>query len=211
MSKPDAPVFCSGRHAGSTVSSELLERGLNIDGEPIRMRESMDELTNSELLVMFSRIMDTLKGRGVVRSFNNPVADYCETLAAFALNLRLEGNSHKGYDATDNAGIRYQIKGRLIHDTHSLYQLSVIRNLEAREFDFLIAVLLDRNFSVIEAYKIPHSLVAKYSRYSEHQRGNILRLKGKIVEDPGIGRIGSLLQVKLPEQKGDTQSRSARE
>ncbi len=169
------------------------------------MIERLEQLTSSELLVMFSRIMDELKLRGVVRSFNNPVADYCESLVAFALQLRLERNSHQGYDAVDSAGMRYQIKGRLIRNSDSLHQLSVIRSLEAQEFDFLVAVLFDPNFSVIEAYKIPHSLVAKYSRFSEHQHGNILRIKGKIVEDRGVEKIGNLLRVNLPEQRGNLQ------
>jgi len=142
--------------------------------------------------------MEELKARHVVRTFNNPVADYCETLVASALGLRLEGNSHKGYDATDPAGTKYQIKGRLIHDSHSLNQLGVIRNLEAHEFDYLIAVLFDPQFSVIEAYKIPHNLVTKYSQYSELQHGNIIRLRGQMLEDPEIAKIGNLLQVDLP-------------
>jgi len=74
--------------------------------------------------------------------------------------------------------------------------------LNANEFDFLIAVLLDPNFSVIEAYKIPHKLVAKYSRYNEYQRGNILRLSGRITEDPAIEKIGKMLRVELPDQRG---------
>jgi hypothetical protein len=164
---------------------------------PVEIRK----LSTRELLATFGGIMLELKGRGVVRTFNNPVADYCESLAAFALGLQLEGSSHKGYDAVDPAGTKYQIKGRLIRDPHSLNQLSVIRNLDAHEFDFLIAVLLDPNFSVLEAYKIPHSLVGKYSLFSEHQNGHILRLKGHIVEDAGVERIGNKLRVELPERK----------
>ena len=166
----------------------------------------MRELSTQELLVTFSRIMDELKLRHVVRTFNNQVADYCESLVAFALGLHLEGNSHKGYDATDSAGMRYQIKGRLLHDPHSLNQLGVIRNLDAHEFDFLIAVLLDPLFSVIEAYKIPHSLVTKYSSYSQHQHGNIIRLRGQILEDPEIERIGKALRVELPNQSKNSRS-----
>src|SRR5438445_7533699 len=150
------------------------------------MQPNLSELSTHEILITFSRIMEELKARHVVRTFNNPVADYCETLAASALGLRLEGNSHKGYDATDASGTKYQIKGRLIHDAHSLNQLGIIRNLEAHEFNYLIAVLLDPQFSVIEAYKIPHNLVTKYSQYSELQHGNIIRLRGKVLEDPKI-------------------------
>jgi hypothetical protein len=173
----------------------------------IPMLPRTSELSNRELLATFSKIMEELKRRGVIRTFNNPVADYCESLTAFALSLQLEGNSHKGYDAVDSAGMKYQIKGRLIHDPHSLNQLSIIRNLQAREFDFLIAVLLDPNFSVMEAYKIPHTLVAKYSSYNEYQHGNILRLKGQIVEDPGIEKIGNRLRVDLPARNGIASSR----
>ncbi len=164
------------------------------------MQLNLGEFSTHELLVTFSMIMEELKARHVVRTFNNPVADYCEALAAFALSLRLEGNSHKGYDATDLAGTKYQIKGRLIHDAHSLNQLGIIRNLDAHELDYLIAVLLDPQFSVIEAYKIPHSLVTKYSQYSELQHGNIIRLRGPILEDHGIKKIGNALRVELPNQ-----------
>jgi hypothetical protein len=166
------------------------------------MLPDIRELSTRELLATFSGIMQELKARGVIRTFNNPVAGYCESLTAFALSLRLERNSQKGYDAVDSAGTKYQIKGRLIHSSDALNQLSVIRNLNAHEFDFLIAVLFDPNFEVLEAYKVPHSLVAKYSRYSEHQHGDILRLKGQIVEDPGIERIGNRLRVDLPERSG---------
>jgi|SRR5712692_11680314 len=171
------------------------------------MPADINEMSTRELLATFSRIMAELKQRGVVRTYNNPVADYCERLASFALGLQLENNSHKGYDAIDRAGMKYQIKGRLIHEPRSLYQLGVIRDLNASEFDFLIAVLLDPTFSVIEAYKIPHRVVAKYSRYNEYQHGNILRLSGRITEDPAIERIGKMLRVELPERNGIPESK----
>ncbi len=141
--------------------------------------------------------MDELKSRGILRSFNNPVADYSETLVSLALGLRLEPNSNQGYDAVDSEGARYQIKGRVIRGNDSLHQLGVIRKLVAQEFHFLIAVLFDQDFAVIEAYRIPHRVIARYAKYNDHQHGHILRLRGKITEDPEVERIGNLLRVTL--------------
>src|SRR3982751_1460271 len=50
------------------------------------------------LFVLFARVMDELRRRGLVRSSNNPVADYAEHLAAAALDLTLAGKSDFGYD-----------------------------------------------------------------------------------------------------------------
>ena len=53
---------------------------------------SLDGATPGELLALYARILDGLLARGVVRSTNNPVADYSEYLTARALNLRLVAN-----------------------------------------------------------------------------------------------------------------------
>ena len=69
-------------------------------------------LTIDELLATHSVILDELRHRNVIRSKNNPTGDYTEWLVSTKLNLTLETNSAKGFDATDSHGLRYQIKGR---------------------------------------------------------------------------------------------------
>lgn len=148
-----------------------------------------------DLLECFADILDELKKRGVVRSRNNPVADYAEWLVAKKLGLSLERNSRSGYDATTRSGERIQIKSRRLDPSSKSHQLSVIRNLEAREFDYLIGVLFNRDFTVKEAYKIAHGVIAKYARFSEHQNGHILHLRGEILKDPRVEDITLILGV----------------
>ncbi len=109
----------------------------------------------------------------------------------------LQPNSRKGLDALDDKGVRYQIKCRRMHSSNVSRQLSVIRNLEEETFDFLIAVLFRRDFSVLEAYKIPHNAVGRYSHYSSHQKGHILTLTGPILSASGVERTDDQLREYL--------------
>ncbi len=152
------------------------------------------KISPHELLVLFADVLDELKSRGVVRSRNNPVADYAEWVVTKGLGLSLQSNSTAGFDAIDSKGIRYQIKGRRLYPPNSSRQLGVIRNLAGKKFDFLVAVLFNKDFSILEAYKIPHYLIGKYARYSEHQNGHILILKGGVLMAKGVERIDNILR-----------------
>jgi hypothetical protein len=138
--------------------------------------------------------LDELKQRSVVRTRNNPVADYAEWLVAQRLGLSLERNSKSGYDATNTSGNRFQIKSRRLDPFNKSRQLSVIRNLDAGEFDYLIGVLFNRDFTVNEAYKIPRGLITKYARFSKHQNGYILHLRGDILRAQGVEDITHILR-----------------
>ncbi len=147
-----------------------------------------------KLLTLLGDILDELGERGVVRSRNNPVADYAEWIVSRALNLKLQANSTQGFDALDSAGMRYEIKGRRLHPKNESRQLSFIRNLDKQQFDILIGVLFWRDFSILEAYKIPHHLIGRFARYSSHANGHLLVLKGDILVHPEVERIDALLR-----------------
>ena len=150
-------------------------------------------LTVPELLQCFADILDELKERKVVRTRNNPVADYAEWLLTQQLGLLLERNSRRGYDATDQNGKRYQVKSRRLDRTNQSKQLSVIRNLDANEFDYLVGILFNRGFTVKEAYKIPRGVIRKHARFSRHQNGHILHLQGELLTAPGVEDIAEVL------------------
>jgi len=155
----------------------------------IMNEENLNNLSEKQLLHQYADILDKLRSCGVVRTRNNPVADYAECLAARALELTLERNSKLGYDAKNTKGERFQIKGRRLDATNQSRQLSVIRNLAAQEFNYLIGVLFDHDFIVMEAYKIPHQFIGKYARYNKHQNGHIFQLKGPILQDPMVENV----------------------
>jgi len=150
-------------------------------------------LTVPKLLRCFADILDELKERGVVRTRNNPVADYAEWLVTQQLGLSLERSSKRGYDATDQSGKRYQIKSRRLDQINKSKQMSVIRNLDASEFHYLVGVLFNRDFTVKEAYKIPHSVIREHARFSEHQNGYILHLRGEVLTALGVENITEVL------------------
>lgn len=147
------------------------------------MPKSLKNFSNRDLLKKHSSIVDELIKRGVIRTRNNPIADYAEWLVSNKFKWSLAPSSNTGYDALDNDNIRYQIKCRRITVTRKSRQLGVIRKLNEKKFDFLVGVLFDDYYKVFEAYIIPHDIIEKYSRFSEHQNGYILQLKGEILED----------------------------
>lgn len=148
----------------------------------------LKDFDESQLLGLFADIMDELSKRNVIRSANNPVSDYAETIAARKLGLRLVGASNKGFDALDESGKRYQIKARRLVGSKSR-QLGVIRNLKEKPFDYCVAILLDRLFRVVEAYRIPRDVIEKYAKWSEHQHGHILQLRPPLVEVVSVDNI----------------------
>ena len=144
--------------------------------------------SDQHLLHLYGDLMEELRERQLIRSSNNPVADYAEKVAVETLGLARAPKEARGYDATDPKGIKYQIKGRRITRHNSSRQLGVIRNLDENLFDFVLAVVFNEDFSVKEIWKIPHRFIKENSNHSSHQNGHIfianynLLSQGKSVE-----------------------------
>jgi len=155
---------------------------------------SVTNLSEAELLGGFAAIIEELRSRGLCRTNNNPVAGYSEWLVSNRLGLRLNENSNTGCDAFDDAGGKYEIKARRVTPTNPSLQMSVIRGLDLRHFDFLIGVILEADFSIRYAAKLPHDLVAAHSVYRQHVNGHILRLTKRIVSLPEATDITDLLR-----------------
>jgi hypothetical protein len=148
----------------------------------------LDHASVRELLSAYANIMDQLRARGVVRSSNNPVADYCESLVARALKLKASKRSNKGCDAVDESdGKKYEIKGRRITRHNPSTQLSVIRDLDSCNFDYLVGVLFDDNFSVTHAHRIPYEVVKDAAGdRREYVNGWIIHLRPSLWERSGV-------------------------
>lgn len=157
------------------------------------MQAELYRLSEVELLKLHASIIDELKARKVVRTKNNPVGDYTEWLVSNALSLQLSNNSASGYDGIDKKGIKYQIKGRRITPENNSRQLSAIRNLEGKNFDFLIAVIFDKDYKILNAVMIPHEVVEEYATYKKHVNGHILHLRAAILEDSRVRDIRRLI------------------
>lgn len=157
----------------------------------------MKSKSSFELMNMYAEILEELNRRNVVRTYNSPVGDYAEWLAADKLALQLERNSKKGYDAIDPiTGCKYQIKSRWERGktTNQSRELNVIRNYDENQFDYLIILIFDERFDVKEAFLLPHRVIKKYARYSKHQNGYIIFANGPILNDPDTKSITSVFK-----------------
>lgn len=146
-------------------------------------------LSDRQLLELHCKVMEELRDRGVVRSSNNPVADYTETTVARALGATLEGNSKAGYDALGSDGTRYQIKGRRLTKANSSTQLSAIRNLDKDPFDALVPVIYDAHLVVQYAAIIPLEVVQRLGKYYKHTNSTIFYFKRAVMLEPGVQDI----------------------
>jgi len=150
----------------------------------------LKNLEKRDLLQLYGRLMEELRQRELIRSSNNPVSDYAEKIVCEKLKLSIQGKSSKGYDAMDKkSGIKYQIKARRVTSHNKSRQLGVIRNLDQKLFDYLIAVIFDESFKPIEIWRIPLKTIPKHARYSQLQNGHILILAGKVLEDKTATRL----------------------
>jgi hypothetical protein len=150
---------------------------------------NLEHLDDRELIALWADVMAELNRRELTRSANNPVADYAERIVAERFGLTLAGQSAPGYDATDEAGVRYQIKARRHTRTRPSRQLGAIRNLDHHEFDFLIAVFFDRTMNLAEMWKLPHDAVARHATYVPHTNSYRLVMNAEVLADSTVERL----------------------
>ncbi len=146
-----------------------------------------------QLLALHVDIMEELRERNVVRSANNPTGDYAEYLFRKAYGWTLEHNSAKAFDATDNDGKRYQIKGRRIHKRNGSRQLSAIRDLDG--FHVLAGVLFQHDFAVKRAALIPVEIVRQESSPDRHTNSHRFLLRDRIWTLPGVTDVTDCLAL----------------
>lgn len=140
-----------------------------------------------DLLRRYAEVMDALRLRKVVRSSNNPVADYAEVLVCLALQLERTTGSSAGHDAVDTAtGLRYQIKGRRRTPQNRSTELSAIRKFDTKPFDFLVAVVFHPDFSVDYAAQIPAAVVDARAGESKHTNSRRFLFTRRVLSDPGV-------------------------
>ena len=127
----------------------------------------LSNMTPIDLLRLNFMAIAELQMRGIAKTNNAPLGNYIEHLVCEAFGWRWEKNSNTGYDAEDADGTRYEVKSRRDTGAAGDRQLSAIRKLEEIRFAFLIAVLVDENFNVKLAARIPHQVVLDEAGRSE--------------------------------------------
>jgi hypothetical protein len=170
---------------------------------------NLHRLGNHQILSLFADIMEELSKRGIIRSKNNPVADYAEHLVCKAFSLTAAAKSTKGYDATDIHGKKYEIKSRRQSARSKPTRFSAIRDLETQHFDILVAVLFSQDFIVKRAALIPYNVVRKLAFRQEHVNGWILPIRDSVWSADGVMDVSATLQ-KIQEQEESQTNESSR-
>jgi hypothetical protein len=168
----------------SGTLSQQLAGGVALTGQSVE-----------DLLVLYAAVLEELRRRGVTRSINNPAANYTEHLVSTKLGLTLAGNSVSGFDALDPDGHRYQIKGRRLTPQNKSTELSAIRNLPNRPFDFLVAVVYRPDFTVDYAAQVPYDVVVELATYSKHTNAYRVLMRRSVLNDARVTDITARLIV----------------
>jgi hypothetical protein len=155
----------------------------------------LDSLSVPDLLRTYTRLLQELRRREIVRSSNAPAGDYSELLFYKAFGWERQANSASGFDAKGGDGARYQVKGRRVTRYNSSRELSAIRKLKEKPFDFLAAVLFNEDFSISRAALIPISVVESESRYSAHVSAWRFLLKDSIWDMSGVRDVTADLKA----------------
>lgn len=151
-------------------------------------------MTTAEILKCHVDLMEELRNRDILRSANNPTGDLAEYLFCKALSWKQAANSKAGYDATDEIGLRYQIKGRRIHRRNPSRQVSALRRLSEKPFDVLAGVLFDDNYNVIKAALVPHELVVSQATFRAHTNSHIFYLRDSVWKEDTVIDVTRELQ-----------------
>jgi len=146
----------------------------------------MKDLETEQLLAMRAQLDDELRRRGVVRS-SNIVGDYGEWIVCDLYGWTLaDSQAQKSYDCTGADGTRYQVKTRRVTARNPSRQLGVIRSFD---FDYLVAVMLNEDYSLQEIWQFPVDLIQKYGRWSEVQAGWISYCQSPMTADETAMRL----------------------
>lgn len=151
-------------------------------------------MTHRELLVLYGRILDALRARGVIRSANNPVADYAEGLCRRALKLTLTNKSTAGYDGIGPSDRKIEINARRITKGNGSRQLSAIGGLEHGHFDFLAGILFTADFAVWKGCLIPYAVIKQYSTHTGRTNSHPFLLRDVVWSIPGVQGITEVLK-----------------
>lgn len=107
----------------------------------------LNSLTTLQTIELIELCKAKLRENGIIRT-DNILGDYTEYLVSRNLDLTLQNASSSGFDATDSAGVRYQIKGRRKSINGSIPH---IKRFENYDFDYFVLVVFNRDFSIYMA------------------------------------------------------------
>ena len=134
--------------------------------------------------------------------------DWLRNWSAGGLGLDDAGHNHPGYDATDSAGRRYQIKGRRGSKGNTM--LGKINTFDSKEFDYLVGVIFNSDFTIRHAVKMPFSVARDLAKENKANKGFNVTLTKRVLDRDDVECIKEQLEPYMSEvgtkEKHDQQS-----
>lgn len=137
-------------------------------------------------MALWADVMEELHRRGIIRTANNPVGDYAETLVATATRGRLQPSSTAECDVLGPAGERIQVKTRRKTPHARVNHFSGILNLERHGFDFVVGIVFNHDFTIDQAWRFSWEAVRANATFQKHTNSWRLRIPGENAAAPGI-------------------------
>ncbi len=146
----------------------------------------LNPLSVRELLALWASTLRELRDRGVVRTFNNPIADIAEELVALHYGGERGSFSQKTWDV--RAGNEYlQVKALRDTGNRTRRNLSPIRSDDG--YTAVVVVIFTEDLRVAEALRIPREVVNEMFERGSHVNGRIVRLSRRLLTHPAVEKI----------------------
>ena len=149
-----------------------------------------------ELLLIYAEVMKELVKRGIAMTANNPIGGYVEVLVCKGLGLERQPPGNRGFDGLDHntdPPTRYQIKGR--YDGSDRGHTGPLHDLGDQLFDYMVMVVVNTDFTVRLAHKIPYAVAWEFARYREKRGDHLLWVGAKVRAHPDVKDIADRLSI----------------
>lgn len=147
------------------------------------MPADISSMKVTELLRLWAGTMTELRGRGVLRTNNNPVGDVAEAIAHEHYGGRRGSFSQKGWDLEDIAGRRLQVKGIRKTGLSGRTNLSPIRD---SDYDVVVVVAFDTYFSLTATLEVPREVVEELFPIRPYVNGRVITVTDALTHHPDV-------------------------
>jgi hypothetical protein len=146
----------------------------------------LEMLSVRELLALWASALRELRERGVIRTFNNTIADIAEELMAIHYGGERGSFSQKTWDVRVGDEL-LQVKALRDTGNRTRRNLSPIRSDDG--YTAVIVVIFTEDLRVAEAIRIPREIVNEMFERRSHVNGRIVRFSRRLLANPAVERI----------------------
>jgi len=155
---------------------------------------NLSELSNTEIIALYSDIISELKSRGIIRT-KNLLGDLGEYLAIEYYKdnpnlpvLQAAPAGTRNIDAISRQGNRYSIKSTSGKVTSVFYGLNDPEedDVELPKFEYVIVVIFNNEFKLEKILELSWPVFLRHKKWHKTMRGWNLSINKKLINDADI-------------------------